>query len=407
MSKKLTAALFDVDGTLVDTNYLHAVTWWQALAQSGYEIPMADIHRVIGMGSDQLLDALLPADRDRALDASITCAHSALYATFWSYLRPLPGAAELLRACKDSGLEVVLASSASPRDFPALRAALAADDAIEAVTSAGDVDRSKPAPDLVDAALKKADVPADGAVFVGDTVWDVRACQRAGVPCIGLLSGGIDAAELTAAGAIAIFADPAALLESTGGRLAEVVARFQALACMVRRAGLACCAALGSFSSCLARTPASTRSPVPLSTSRQYWKARCRTGSVTPLSRWPTTLLTSRPRAASSSTSCVPPTCLTPKTTISSIVVARRRFCRQGLEVLAQDAARHVSLAGQRFRIFLGSAEERYLPVLAYPNHDAARLSFVHAESRNGISGIARGGTCHERPSTDSRSRGT
>jgi len=223
MTRAVTAALFDVDGTLVDTNYLHAVTWWQAFAQAGYEIPMSDIHRAVGMGSDQLLDALLPADRDRAVDAGITCAHSALYATYWSRIRPLPGAAKLLRACKDTGLQVVLASSADPPELAALTAALAADDAIDAATSAGDVDRSKPAPDLVQNALEKAGVQAEQAVFVGDTVWDVRACQRAGVACIGVLSGGISAAELSAAGAVAVFADPAALLDSTGGHLAQAI----------------------------------------------------------------------------------------------------------------------------------------------------------------------------------------
>jgi HAD superfamily hydrolase (TIGR01509 family) len=223
----LTAALFDVDGTLADTNYLHAVTWWQAFAQAGHEVPMADIHRVIGMGSDHLLDAVLPAERDRAADAGITCAHSALYATYWSRIMPLPGARKLLRACKAAGLQVVLASSASPEEFAALRAVLAADDAIDAATSAGDVDKSKPAPDLVQTALEKAGVSADHAIFVGDTVWDVRACQRAGVPCIGLLSGGIAAAELSAAGAVAVFADPAALFDSTGGELARAIPRGQ------------------------------------------------------------------------------------------------------------------------------------------------------------------------------------
>jgi phosphoglycolate phosphatase-like HAD superfamily hydrolase len=117
----------------------------------------------------------------------------------------------------------VLASSANPREFAMLRAALAADDAIDAATSAGDVESSKPAPDLVEVALQKAGVSADHAVFVGDTVWDVRACQRAGVPCIGLLSGGIAAAELAGAGAVAVFADPAALLDSTGGQLAKAI----------------------------------------------------------------------------------------------------------------------------------------------------------------------------------------
>jgi haloacid dehalogenase-like hydrolase len=93
------AALFDVDGTLADTNYLHTVTWWEAFAQAGHVVPMADIHRAIGMGSGLMLDKLLPPDRDEDADADIRTAHTALYSTYWSRLRPLPGAADLLRAC--------------------------------------------------------------------------------------------------------------------------------------------------------------------------------------------------------------------------------------------------------------------------------------------------------------------
>jgi HAD superfamily hydrolase (TIGR01509 family) len=223
MTATLAAALFDVDGTLIDSNYLHAVTWWQAFAQAGHDVPMAAVHRAIGMGSDQLLDALLPASRDTGADPGIRTAHTALYAAYWSRLRPLPGAAELLRACRKSGLNVVLASSADPQEFAVLRAALDAEDAIGDATSAADVDSSKPAPDLVEVALKKARTRPQQAVFVGDTVWDVQACQRAGVPCIGLRSGGISAAELFDAGAAAVFAGPADLLESTAGRLAEVL----------------------------------------------------------------------------------------------------------------------------------------------------------------------------------------
>ena len=214
MSPPLTAAAFDVDGTLVDTTYLHAVTWWEAFGQAGYDVPMAHIHRAIGMGSDQLLDALLPADRDRDGDGSIRAAHSALYATYWSRIRPLPGAAELLRTCKKRGLRVVLASSADEREFAALRAALHADDAIDAATSSADVEHTKPAPDLVQTALDKARVRPDAAVFVGDTVWDVQACAKAGVVCIGLLSGGIGRDELLCAGAVEIYEGPAELLAS-------------------------------------------------------------------------------------------------------------------------------------------------------------------------------------------------
>jgi HAD superfamily hydrolase (TIGR01509 family) len=209
-----TAVLFDVDGTLVDSNYLHAVCWWDALIQAGHDVPMARIHRAIGMGSDQLQDALLPPDRDRDADDGIRAAHGALYATYWSRQRPLAGAPELLRACKDQGLRVVLASSADSREFAALRAALNADDAIDDVTSSGDVDRSKPAPDLVQVALEKARVRPEEAVFVGDTVWDVQACNEVGVPCIGLLSGGISREELRDAGAAEVYLGPGDLLET-------------------------------------------------------------------------------------------------------------------------------------------------------------------------------------------------
>jgi HAD superfamily hydrolase (TIGR01509 family) len=210
--RSVRAALFDVDGTLVDTNYLHAVTWWEAFGQAGYQLPMADIHRAIGMGSDQMLDRLLPADRDRDADEDVRAAHSTLYATYWSRLRPLPGAADLLRACKHRRLAVVLASSADEPEFKALRAALDAEDAIDAATFAGDVESAKPAPDLVRAALERVGVRAQEAVFIGDTAWDVQACQKAGVPCIGLLSGGISQDELLAAGAAEVYGGPADLL---------------------------------------------------------------------------------------------------------------------------------------------------------------------------------------------------
>jgi HAD superfamily hydrolase (TIGR01509 family) len=230
MSGSLRAVLFDVDGTLVDTNYLHAVTWWQAFAQGGHYVPMTDIHHSIGMGSDQMLGRLLPADRDQGADEDLRASHDALYTTYWSRLRPLPGAADLLRACKARGLRVVLASSAGQAESGVLRAALDAEDAIDDATFSGDVDRTKPAPDLVEVALEKADVPAEQAVFVGDTVWDARASRKAGVPCIGLLSGGIGREELADAGVALIYADPADLLarlpesligQRTGGPQAE------------------------------------------------------------------------------------------------------------------------------------------------------------------------------------------
>ncbi|HEY1920624.1 MAG TPA: HAD family hydrolase [Streptosporangiaceae bacterium] len=221
MSDTVSAVLFDVDGTLIDSNYLHVVTWWQAFAQAGHGVSMVRIHRDIGMGSDQLIDDLLPADRDRAEDGGMAAAHDALYSAYWSRLRPLPGAADLLRACQGHGLRVVLASSAGAREFPVLRAALEADDAVDEATSSGDVAASKPAPDLVQVALERAGVEPAGAVFVGDSVWDAQACQRAGVRCVGVLSGGISEAELLEAGAVRVFGGAAELLAGFPGSLLD------------------------------------------------------------------------------------------------------------------------------------------------------------------------------------------
>ncbi|MFJ6214893.1 HAD family hydrolase [Streptomyces sp. NPDC092296] len=213
------AALLDVDGTLVDTNYLHAVTWWEAFRQSGRPVPMADIHRTIGMGSDRLIGRLLGEDRDREQDAAITAAHRALYGEYWTRLAPLEGAADLLRECRRRGWTVVLASSAQGAELAAMRRALDAEDVVADATSSDDVAGSKPAPDLVEQALRRAGVAADRAVFVGDTVWDVTACRRAGVPCLGVLSGGISERELREAGAAEVYRGPAELLERIGDSL--------------------------------------------------------------------------------------------------------------------------------------------------------------------------------------------
>ncbi|MEE1940222.1 HAD family hydrolase [Streptomyces sp. TRM 70361] len=206
------AVLFDVDGTLVDTTYLHTVAWWEAFRQAGRRVPMSLIHRTIGMGSDQLLDRLLGEDHDPAEAEAVTAAHRTLYAEYWPRLAPLEGAAELLRACAERGWTVVLASSAHGDELAVMRQAVGADDVVAGATSSDDVEASKPAPDLVVSALDRAGVGPDRAVFVGDTVWDVAACERAGVPCLGVLSGGLTRQELLDAGAVEVYEDPADLL---------------------------------------------------------------------------------------------------------------------------------------------------------------------------------------------------
>ncbi|MCW2609981.1 MAG: hypothetical protein QOC93_1445 [Actinomycetota bacterium] len=212
MSIAAHGVLFDVDGTLVDTNYLHTVAWWEALRESGNVVPMRRIHRGIGMGADQILDYLLGAGRDSSADETMQAAHTALYGAYWERLEPLPGAADLLRGCAARDLRVVLCSSASEKELGALRRALDADDAITAATSGSDADRTKPAPDIVRVALDRAGLAAENVVFVGDSVWDVEAASQLGIPCIGLTSGGLTAAELHDAGAVETYEYPADLL---------------------------------------------------------------------------------------------------------------------------------------------------------------------------------------------------
>lgn len=204
--------LVDVDGTLVDTTYLHAVCWTEALRQGGHELPAATVHRAIGLGSDELLEHLVP-DRDRAADDGLHVAHLALYRQYWGRLRPLPGAAGLLRACKRLGLRVVLASSASAEELAALRHALDAEDAIDGATGSSDTDAGKPHPDILVSALEQGGLGSDAAVLVGDAVWDGAAATRAGVGFVGVTCGGTSATELRRSGAAEVWRDPQDLLD--------------------------------------------------------------------------------------------------------------------------------------------------------------------------------------------------
>ncbi|MFJ3617533.1 HAD family hydrolase [Streptomyces iakyrus] len=215
------AAVFDVDGTLVDTNHLHVVAWWEAFRQAGHEVPMHAIHRAVGLPSTDLVAHLLGDDRDTGQDADISAGHKALYGQYFDRLPALPEAGALLRRLHRDGWTVVLATSAGGAELSALRRAIDADEAIAATASADDVDEGKPAPEPVEHALELAGVPAERAVFVGDTVWDMRAGSRAGVRCLGVLCGGIPRADLEESGADAVYADPAHLLSALGeGELA-------------------------------------------------------------------------------------------------------------------------------------------------------------------------------------------
>ncbi|NED32475.1 HAD family hydrolase [Streptomyces sp. SID8499] len=208
------AAVFDVDGTLVDTNHLHVVTWWEAFRQAGHQVPMHAVHRSVGLGSTDLIAHLLGEDRDKEQDAELSAAHTALYAQYFERLPAFEDAGRLLRRLHENEWAVVLATSASGPELSALRRAIDADDAITATASSDDVAEGKPAPEPVEHALELAGVDPGRAVFVGDTVWDMRAGSRAGVRCVGVLCGGIPRADLEEAGASAVYRDPADLLAS-------------------------------------------------------------------------------------------------------------------------------------------------------------------------------------------------
>lgn len=203
------AVVFDVDGTLVDTNYLHVMAWRRVFLEQGeLEITSAGIHRLVGMGTDELLEELFGRPRPE-----LKPERARHFEALKPEIRALPRAGDLLRALHDRQMRVVLATSAETSDLEALLGAIDADDAIDAVTSAGEVEAAKPAPDLFRVALEEAGAAPDATVVVGDTVWDVKAAARAGLACVAVLSGGISRAALEEAGAVAVYDDVAALLD--------------------------------------------------------------------------------------------------------------------------------------------------------------------------------------------------
>jgi HAD superfamily hydrolase (TIGR01549 family) len=206
--------VFDVDGTLLDTNYLHVVAWWEAFRERGLDVRSAAIHQAIGKGSSDLVQHVLGRAEESVIDA-----HSRYFAPYLGQMRALPGAADLVRATDRLGLRVVVATSAKDDEVDLMMDALGAREAVSKILSSGDVEHSKPAPDMVAAALEAMGTGAESCAMVGDTVWDVIAAKRAGVSCIGLLTGGIAEQQLRAAGAAAIYPDAAALLDDLDASL--------------------------------------------------------------------------------------------------------------------------------------------------------------------------------------------
>jgi HAD superfamily hydrolase (TIGR01509 family) len=197
------AAIIDVDGTLVDTNYHHALAWYRAFRQHGVTVPLWEIHRHMGMGGDQLVAALTSDGFEERHGDDVRGAEKALYLALIAEVQPLPGARELLEALRAAGNTAVLASSAKPNELQHYIELLDAHEVTDGWTDSGDVERTKPEPDLIQAALDKAG--GGPAVMIGDSTWDCEAAGRAGLETIGVLTGGFSDAELREAGAVAVY----------------------------------------------------------------------------------------------------------------------------------------------------------------------------------------------------------
>ncbi len=203
-----TGVIFDVDGTLTDTNYLHVVAWARALRDAGEDVAMASIHHLIGMGSDLLVEELLGHSSEDAAGG-----HDEHFRKLMPEMRAFPRSGDLLAEVHRRGALVALATSAGEEQLEAMLEAIGAPEGtIDHIVSADDVDHSKPAPDLFRAALDATGLEPADAVVVGDSVWDVKAAEPLGLKVVGVLTGGISRCHLEEAGAVAVYDDVAEIL---------------------------------------------------------------------------------------------------------------------------------------------------------------------------------------------------
>jgi HAD superfamily hydrolase (TIGR01509 family) len=205
------AAIFDVDGTLVDSNDAHAQAWVEALSERGRRVEFARVRPLIGMGSDKLLPEVSGLSADSPEGVAISKRRGEIFLQrFVPRLQPTRGARELVQRIHDDGLKLYVATSAKDEELKPLLTIAGADTYIEATTSSDDADRSKPDPDIVAAALQRTGGPKHEAIMIGDTPYDVEAARRAGINIIAVRSGGWQDRDLR--GALAVYDDPADLL---------------------------------------------------------------------------------------------------------------------------------------------------------------------------------------------------
>jgi HAD superfamily hydrolase (TIGR01509 family) len=204
-------AVLDIDGTLVDTNYQHAIAWYRAFRAHRIVLPIWRIHRHIGMGGDQLVEALTDEQTESEHGDQIRDAEKDHYFDLIGEVETMAQSRELIETLKRRGHTVVLASSAKEDEVDHYLDLLDARELADAWTTSADVEATKPAPDLVSAALERAQGSNDDAVMVGDTPWDVEAAEKAGVQTLAVLTGGFSAQELREAGAADVFESVAEL----------------------------------------------------------------------------------------------------------------------------------------------------------------------------------------------------
>ena len=211
------ASIVDVDGTLVDTNYHHTLSWYRAFREREITIPLATLHRHVGMGGDKYVAAVAGDEVEERLGDELRDRWEELFDEVIGEIAPLPGARDLLRALKDAGLTVVIASSSIEKHLDPMLDLVGAREIVDGWTKKDDVDESKPHPELVEVALDQAGTRE--AFMVGDTTWDVEAAERAGIPTLGVLTGGFGRDELEDAGAVAVYESAAELAADLGRAL--------------------------------------------------------------------------------------------------------------------------------------------------------------------------------------------
>jgi HAD superfamily hydrolase (TIGR01549 family) len=220
MTEPLHVALVDIDGTLLDSNYHHTLAWSRGFAEVGHDVPLWRIHRHMGMGGDRLVAAVAGEEVEEHHGDAVRARWEKEFDALLVSTRLVPGARELLDGLSDCGLDVVLASSSIPRHAEHALGLLDADRRATACTTSEDAEETKPDAELLDRALAKVGAEPRTAMMLGDSVWDIEAALRRSIPTIALRCGGFGRDELLEAGAVAVYDDPADLLD----HLDEVVA---------------------------------------------------------------------------------------------------------------------------------------------------------------------------------------